>query len=91
MTTLAESLETLGRLSPDEIYALFKFEEIKGTRNEPCGCPVARYLTKHTETPISVNYISARTYSPYTYHNLPETVSRFVWRFDEGQFRGVEA
>jgi hypothetical protein len=65
---------------------------LKGERMNPCGCPIAKYLTYRNEG-TTVNVITSAAYftpptssEHATYVKLPTPVSDFIRSFDKGRY-----
>jgi len=87
------ALEELGNLSTEEIAYLFESIDIKGPKDNPCLCPLARYLgIKLDNNHISVGSHSVNNFLSRTVEQfiMPLTVREFVLRFDNGEFPELE-
>jgi hypothetical protein len=86
-------LQELENLSVEEIANLFEDLGIKGTKDDPCLCPLARYLEmKLDDNHISVGNYSVSSFLPMAVEQfiMPLTVREFVHRFDNGEFPELE-
>jgi hypothetical protein len=90
MTELIDRLTTcVGLMSSDEIADMLTKLGVKGRRGESCECPWARFLRILTEEYWSVGQVAAYSVAGSREELnvfLPFGVSRFVKRFDRGDF-----
>jgi hypothetical protein len=88
VTTADRLLAALAALptEPDEIARVFAELGIKGEREEPDTCPVARYLAAELDSiDISVGLADVSA-EECTGADLPEHVQRFIYAFDHGDY-----
>lgn len=89
------ALELLAQLgdTPDQIAANLTKLGIKGARQRSCACPIFNYLAKAGVPLIGVD--SEMVAYPDSVSRdmlwLPEPVGQFVYRFDQGDYRALEA
>lgn len=89
------TLEELGNLSVEEIACFFESINIRGTKDDPCLCPLARYLGMKLDN----NHISVGSHSVINYFGsrgrnevfiMPKVLREFINRFDAGEFPELE-
>lgn len=95
---LIEGLQELG--TADRIADMFRENDIKGLRFQPCGCPVSRYLQANTGNPdINVSPNAATAYDAVftgchtdrAEWSADSPVYDFITRFDSGDYPELEA
>jgi hypothetical protein len=78
-------LDKLGSFStPDEVAQYLEGQGIVGDLRKGSTCPVSKYTTQN-----GANYVYTSRRSMLTdrkIYNLPEVVSKFVEKFDEGHY-----
>jgi hypothetical protein len=86
MSDLATSLDAaLAELAVDPIGVL-RASGLKGDREHPCQCPVARYLSKRTGRTVRIDSCWA-TISGAFESRLPERARQAVSEIDDGEHR----
>jgi hypothetical protein len=91
--TLTEAVDTLRPLTLRQLTALFKKENITGTKRSCFGCVVAQYLKKTTGLAISVELEAKKAVAfrkGYDEEVLPDNVYRWIENFDAGKYPQLE-
>lgn len=87
-TLLEQLLSTLeGHGSPGAIARYLERAGIKGTRTDPCNCPLAIWLTQYARKEVRVGSVTARIpFDNDSITRLPFAVAQFVEQFDSGSY-----
>lgn len=75
----------------DDVADVLAAHDITGKPNNPCHCPVAELLRKHTEGPIIVSNNQAHSPDTNQWVDLPSPVKDFIELFDEQRTRHMYA
>jgi hypothetical protein len=80
--TIIEAIDQLNTV--ESLREFFKKEGIRGIPTNPERCPVAEYLSKVTEEPVSVGHIWIHTQGARV--DVSERLANFINEFDQGFF-----